>query len=219
MHLLLISLLAIGLCSLPLSGTPMTISAGSSPACAAAALPAIRAVSRPHPSAQEITKANWQQHPKIKAVRAMVESVKAGLTRGSFKVSKREFEYCEPYEDTKRIMASDARGRVRRYETQGGSDDSALTTEHYYDEQGRLRFVFIQGGAVNGSKLEHRIYFDEHRKRIWEEQKYVAGPGYTFPEVWPDERLQMADPAKALAATSPCPEIKSRGHRRKRARR
>ncbi|MBD0326633.1 MAG: hypothetical protein ICV68_09385, partial [Pyrinomonadaceae bacterium] len=119
---------------------------------------------------QEVTKANWQQHPKIKAVRSVVQTVKTGLSRKSFKVRTREFEYCEPYEDGLRTLAIDANGRVRYYEKQAGSDDSALKWEHYYDESGRLRFVFITGGAANGSTLEHRIYFDEMGKRIWEEQ-------------------------------------------------
>lgn len=156
-----------------------------------------------------ITSANWQQHPKIRAVRSVVESVNDGLKKGALKISLRKFEYCEPYEDTFRKMAKDAKGLIRRYEKQGGSDDSSLTWVHYYDEAARLRFVFISGGAVNGSRLEHRIYFDETGKRIWEEHKYVKGPGYTFPEVWPDEQLQKSDPAKAFLAASPCPEIKS----------
>ena len=171
-----------------------------------------------HAASQEkVTRANWQHHPQIKTVRAIVQSVDAGLSKGLYKVSKREFEYCEPYEDTLRLMAADASGRVRRYEKQAGSEDSSLTWKHYYDEGGHLRFVFITGGATNGSELEHRIYFDEAGKRIWEEQKYVKGPGYTFPEVWPDKELQISDPGKAFAATSPCPEVKQGGHRRKRA--
>ena len=167
-------------------------------------------------ASQEITKANWQQHPKIKAVRAVVAAVDADLTKGLYKVSKRMCDYCEPSEDTLRAMASDSEGRVRRYEKEAGSEDSSLAWKHYYDAGGHLRFVFIMGGATNGSKLEHRIYFDEAGKRIWEDQKYVKGPGYTFPTVWPDEDLQLADPAKAFAAASPCPEIKSEGDRRKR---
>jgi hypothetical protein len=165
------------------------------------------------PLAQEpeaITTANWRQHPKIKAVRSVVESVNAGKTKGAFKNSVRKFEYCEPYEDTLRRMAVDSQGIVRWYQKEAGSEDSSLTWEHYYDEAGRLRFVFISGGAVNGAKLEHRIYFDESGKRIWEEQKYVKGPGYTFPEVWPDEQLQKSDVAKAFAASSPCRKQKVR---------
>jgi hypothetical protein len=168
-------------------------------------------------SAQEITKANWRQHPKIRAVRALVQSIKTDLGSKAYQISRREFEYCEPYQDTLRMMARDARGRVRLYERQGGSEDSALTWQHFYDEQGRLRFVFIQGGAANGSQLEHRIYFDETGKRIWEEHKYVKGPGYTFPTVWPDEELQMTDPAGAFAVAPECPEIKPTARRPKRS--
>jgi hypothetical protein len=163
------------------------------------------------PQDAPITKANWNQHPKIKAVRAIVAAVDAGVTRKTLKVSVRKFEYCEPYEDTVRKQAVDAQRLVRMYEKQGGSDDSSLTTKHFYDEAGRLRFVFITGGAVNGSQLEQRIYFDEAGQRIWEEHKYVKGPGYTFPEVWPDDQLQLQDPAGAFAAKSPCPEAKGKG--------
>src|SRR2546423_9550586 len=185
--------------------------------CAAAVPPAIHAASQEPAADTKITQANWQHHPQIKTVRAIVESVEAGLSKGLYKVSKREFEYCEPYEDTMRMMAADSSGRVRRYERQAGSEDSALTLKHTYDEGGHLRFVFITGGAVNGSELEHRIYFDGAGKRIWEEQKYLKGPGYTFPEVWPDAELQKADPAKAFATASVCTEIKPGGRKRRRA--
>lgn len=157
---------------------------------------------------EKITAANWRQHPKIRTVRNIVASVDAGMKKGAFKNSTRRFEYCEPYEDTVRKSVVDSRGVVRRYEREGGSEDSSLTLRHYYDSQGRLRFVFITGGAVNGAQLEHRIYFDEKTDRIWEEHKYVKGPEYSFPEVWPDEQLQKSDPAKAFAAVSPCKEIK-----------
>lgn len=161
----------------------------------------------------KITATNWRQHPKIKAVRDIVASVDAGTKRGALKSSTRRFEYCEPYEDTVRKRIVDSRGVVRRYDREGGSEDSSLTLRHYYDPQGRLRFVFITGGAVNGANLEHRIYFDEHAERIWEEHKYVKGPEYSFPEIWPDEQLQKSDPAKAFASASPCQEVKARSRR------
>ena len=204
-------LLAFGLLALSLQ--PVSLRSRA----AATAQAAIHAASQETRANTKITQANWQRHPQIKTVRAVVQSVDAGLSKGRYKVSRREFEYCEPYEDTLRIMAADRSGRVRQYEKQAGSEDSSLTWKHYYDEGGHLRFVLITGGATNGSVLEHRIYFDEAGKRIWEEQKYVKGPGYTFPKVWPDEQLQTTDPGKAFAATSPCPEVKSGGRRRKRA--
>jgi hypothetical protein len=167
---------------------------------------------------EAITAANWQQQPKIRTVRSVVESVTNGLSKQDLKVSKREFEYCESYEDTLRRIAVDSKGTVRYYEKQGGSDDSSLTFKHYYDESGQLRFVFIKGGAVNGAVLEHRIYLDEKGNRIWEEHKYLKGPEYFFPEVWPDSQredntappIQKTEPAKAFSAVSQCDEKKSR---------
>lgn len=161
-----------------------------------------------------ITQNNWQRHPQIKAVRQVVESVNAGIRKSIFKSAKRVFEYCEPYEDTLRKIAVDSIGVVRRYEKQGGSEDSSLTWEHYYDSAGRLRFVFISGGAANGARLEHRIYFDEGSQRIWESHKYTKGPEYSFPEVWPDDQLQKSDPANAFKADSKCPETKVRQPRK-----
>ena len=195
----------VGALSLFTVGTPRRSSATSH----AAALPSV-----PSPDflSQEasggITKANWQRHPKIIQVRAIVQSVNAGISKKSFTMRKRAFEYCEPYEDTARTIATDPKGRVRFYGNEGGSDDSSLKWEHYYDEAGRLRFVFITGGAVNGSKLEHRIYFDENGKRLWEDHTYKKGPGYTFPEVWPDDQLQINEPAAKFSSTSPCPEAR-----------
>jgi hypothetical protein len=165
----------------------------------------------------DITKANWQQHPKIKAIRAVVQSVKTGMSSKTLTTKKRTFEYCEPGEDTVRMIAIDAQGRPRFYQNEGGSEDSSLKLEQYYDEAGRLRFVFITGGAVNGSELEHRIYLDETGKRIWEEQTYKKGPGYTFPEVWPDEELQLTDAGGKFSSTSPCPEVKPKAGQRKRS--
>jgi hypothetical protein len=156
----------------------------------------------------EVTKTNWQQHPKIKEVRAVVQTIKSNLSRKAYRMKTRKFEYCEPYEDGQRTIGTDRSGRVRYYEKQAGSEDSALKWEHYYDEAGRLRFVFITGGAANGSQLEHRIYFDQNGKRIWEEQKYTKGEGYTFPAVWPDDQLNINNAATAFAAKSPCTEIK-----------
>lgn len=159
-------------------------------------------------ASDEVTKTNWQQHPKIKEVRDIVQAVKNNLGRAAYRTKTRKFDYCEPYEDAARTIAIEKNGRVRYYEKQAGSEDSALKWEQYYDEAGRLRFVFITGGAANGSELEHRIYFDEHGKRIFEDHKYTKGEGYTFPEIWPDDQLTNK-PSDAFAAKSPCREIKT----------
>jgi hypothetical protein len=163
---------------------------------------------------EEINSTNWQRHPRIVEIRSIVDSINVAAKNGALKTSTRKFEYCEPGEDTLRRLSVDSKNVGRRYEKQNGSDDSAVTSTHYYDTNGRIRFVFISGGAVNESKLEHRIYFDESGKRLWEEHKYVKGPGYTVPNTWPDELLQLANPAKAFAEPSKCPERK-RGSRKR----
>ena len=80
-----------------------------------------------------ITEANWRQHPQISAVRSLVESTNKDSARGILKTSERKLSYCQPYEDTLRKLTVDSRGIARKYETQGGSEDSSLTIEHYYD--------------------------------------------------------------------------------------
>lgn len=163
---------------------------------------------------EPVTEANWRQHPQIRAIRDMVSSVDAGLKKGIFKTSERRFDYCEEGYDSRRRISTDAKGVVRRYETQGGTEDHLLTYQHYYDQSGRLRFVYISGGAANGTRIQHRIYFDETGKRIWEAHKLVEGPGYPGFSTFPDEELQMSEPGKAFTEASPCPELKPRSRRR-----
>lgn len=161
---------------------------------------------------QKITKANWRQHPKIKDVRSIVQAIDAEISQGAFKTSEREFEVCAKGYHTLLRKAVDEKGVVRRYETHGGSEDHALKFQQYYDETGRLRFAFIEGGAVNDTHIEDRIYFDEAGKRLWEDYK-LKGPGYpSF--YFSDKQLNMTGAAKSFAEGSPCPEIKPRRRRR-----
>jgi len=139
------------------------------------------------------------------------------MRRKSLTVRKRAFEYCEPYQDAERTIARDSAGRTRYYRNQGGSEDSSLTWEHYYDAAGHPRFILITGGAVNGTKLEHRIYFDEAGERIWEEQTYRKGPGYTFPEKWPADQLQLINPLEKFLSASACAEVKQKAGKQKRS--
>ena len=139
------------------------------------------------------------------------------MSKKSLTTKKRTFEYCEPGEDTVRMIATDSSGHVRFYQNENGSEDSSVKLEHYFDEAERLRFVFITGGAVNGSELEHRVYFDEMGKRIWEEQTYKKGPGYTFPKMWPLDEALLNDAGGKFASTSPCPEVKQRAGKRRRS--
>jgi hypothetical protein len=158
--------------------------------------------------AQEpITEKNWLTHPDIVEVRSLYETIKEAKEAGKLGKRARTFEYCEPYQDTERTLYSEQDGTPRIYHYRGGSDDSAVEIEIYYDEHGRRRFAFIVAGAVNGTRLEHRVYFSKAGKKIWESQKLVEGPGYTFPANWPEEQFSE-NPTRAFKATNPCPEKK-----------
>jgi hypothetical protein len=156
---------------------------------------------------EPITAKNWVNHPDIVEVRSIYQKVLEAKEAGSLKKKERKFKYCKPYEDIARILYMDRNGKPRLYYYEGGSDDSAVQRELYYDENGKLRFAFITAGAANGTRLEHRVYFSKDGKKIWEIQKFLEGPGYTFPTVWPDEEL-IQDPVKAYKEKNLCPEIK-----------
>ena len=171
-------------------------------------LMAIALLSAPAFAAAEsnpVTADNWLKHPKTIAVRNIYKSVEDGISSELFKVERRAFEYCEPYADVSRAISTRRDGLVRKYQYEGGSDDSAIKVSHYYDDRGTLRFVLASGGAVNGTKVEYRVYFDEAGKRFWHDYRLVAGPGYTFPPVWPDEWL-IREPRASFVARNSCPQ-------------
>jgi hypothetical protein len=158
-------------------------------------------------AAEPITEKNWLHHPDIFEVRSLYQKLKEMKEAGKLKKKQRKFGYCEPYQDTVRTLYTEQNGTPRIYYYQGGSEDSAVQTDLYYDEQGKRRFAFITAGAVNGTGLEHRVYFSRVGKKIWETQKLLKGPGYTFPTEWPDEQL-VQNPEQAFNDKNPCPEAK-----------
>jgi hypothetical protein len=157
----------------------------------------IAAIMIPHVahSQTSINDSNWQNHPKMVAIRSIVSEIDSQIRRGAYTTRKAEQEYSEPYKDVLREVFRDGTGTIRKLVRSGGSDDSAVTYNYYYDKEGKLRFVYIQGGAVNGTRIQHRIYFQADGTKIWEKQKLVEGPGYTFPTEWPMEEMVL-DPAK-----------------------
>ncbi|MDH3228342.1 MAG: hypothetical protein OEN55_00965 [Alphaproteobacteria bacterium] len=150
-----------------------------------------------------VTTDNWLNHPKTIAVRNIYKSVEDGISFQRFKVERRAFEYCEPHADVSRVINVRADGLARKYQYEGGSADSAIKVSHYYDDRGTLRFVFARAGAVNNTVVEYRIYFDEAGERFWHDYRLVAGPGYTFPSIWPEEWL-IREPGAAFVAKNSC---------------
>jgi hypothetical protein len=145
-----------------------------------------------------VTDKNWMRHPEIKKVRKLFKAIQADIKSKKIKCQKTSPDSEERPYDRELELCADGSGVVRKYVRAGGSDDSALTQSYYYDTQGRLRFLFVTGGAVNGTEIQHRVYFDAGGKRIWELQKKVKGPGYTFPTTWPATDV-IHDPKAAFA--------------------
>ena len=155
-------------------------------------------------AAPPITAKNWRRHPLVVEVRQDVAAVDALAKAERLKKEERLNGACESYRgDMVRTVFRDASKRIRRFVIDQGSEDSRVTLTHDYDDSGRLRFVFITAGAVNGSELEHRIYVGRDGKRLWETHVYTKGPGYTFPSVWPQEELAV-DAGARWARTLPC---------------
>jgi hypothetical protein len=146
---------------------------------------------------------NPENDPAIVKIRTMVQEIEKEIDSKKITMTQRSFPYCIPYQDTNRRLYQNEKKLVVKYIKEGGSDDSARTVNCYYDNKERIRFVFITAGAVNGSQLEHRIYFDETGQRLWETQKYTDGPGYTFPDIWEDEDL-VFDPRKEFDSEVKC---------------
>jgi hypothetical protein len=160
-------------------------------------------------AAEAITEKNWVNHPSIVEVRSLYQKINESRAAGKLLRKERKFDTstCEPYEDDARTLYLDRNKKVRIYQYEGGSDDSAVKREMFYDESGKLRFAFIVAGAYNGTRLEHRVYFSREGEKIWESQKLLEGPGYTFPDVWPNNEL-IQNPVQAFNDKSPCKEEK-----------
>jgi len=158
----------------------------------------------------QLTEQNWRTHPAIVAIRKLVASIDDGMKKKSYKTEKREFESCGDQYYTLRRIARDAKGIVW-YENYFQYEDGSFDFNQYYDQTGRLRFVFATARHANGTREQHRIYFDETGKRIWESKNLVQGPGCPgcFINPYPDSELPF-DAAKAFANTGGCIELKPR---------
>jgi hypothetical protein len=137
------------------------------------------------------------QHPKIRAVRSLYRSIEGGISAGRLTKHKRTVESCNNGLPENRTFYFDAQKRVRKYVTEGGHDDYTLTFRYYYDVAGKLRFVFVTGGAINGSIMEERIYFDRRGALLRDERKWTTGPGYPFVDFVKDNLLQR-NPRRAF---------------------
>ena len=109
---------------------------------------------------------------------------------------------CLNVPDTVRTAWRDSRGVIRKYTTEGGSDDSALSVSQYYGPDGRLSFALVQAGAVNGTQVEARLYYGTAGNLLRQDERTVHGSGYPFGLL---ARNVVQFPDVAFNAPRPCP--------------
>ena len=167
-----------------------------------------------HQSEDEINDRNWQKNSKIIAIRKIVNSESAEVRNGTFKT---EHRICEQGWFSRLRIARDSKGAVRWYQHYQEGEDSSWDDNYYYDEAGRLRFVLMTSYAANGTREQHRTYFDESGRLIYHGRRLLKGPGYFGPPVEDLKELVKMDPQKDFAeATQGCKEVKSSATRRTR---
>lgn len=126
-----------------------------------------------------ITEANWTTHPDITEIRAIYNSIEESIESNELAVSIKNItnDLSLPKDIT---IYKDEHKMIRKYKEQNGSEDSAYTASYYYDNLNKIRFVFLELGAINGTNKEYRLYYDEKGNKIWEQSKLLKGPGYPF---------------------------------------
>jgi len=152
-------------------------------------------------SAETITAANWRKHPVIVEIRAIYQGTRQAEVAGRLRKEQRALGDCQ---HTQRALYLNAGGSIRSYHVGGGSEDSAVQIAYYYDRDRALRFAFMQAGAANGTSIEYRVYLSKAGERLWQEQRYLKGPGWTFLDRQSDDWL-IKDPKRDFESESECP--------------
>ena len=167
-------------------------------------------------SEDEINDKNWQKHPTIIAIRRIVNSANAEVRSGAFKT---EHRICEEGWFSRLRIARDSKGTIRWYQHYQEGEDSSWDDNFYYDDAGRLRFVLMTSYAANGTREQHRAYFDESGRLIYHGRRLLKGAGYFGPPVEDLKELVKMDPKKDFGEEAQgCKEVKpSAKHRTRKA--
>ncbi|MBI5509358.1 MAG: hypothetical protein HY903_11455 [Deltaproteobacteria bacterium] len=155
-------------------------------------------------AAAPITDDNWRQHPVVRDVRRVQDEVESLRDMARLKRKRRTFDSCTRFQDDiSRTLYTDRGGVPRLYTRSAVSDDTAVNIKGYYDAKARLRYLLVDAGAANATAMRIRIYFDTDGQRLWETRELFTGPGYPFPDPWPDKWIAR-DAAGAFANPVDC---------------
>jgi hypothetical protein len=128
----------------------------------------------------------------------LVRDLRRQRDEGKLNEARRRPEPC-PGGDLERVAWLDGWGKARRLARTGplpaGMGEGEVTRDQYYDADGRLRLVHIQGTGPEG-RFARRIVLDAGGRRLLEDPP-GKGP-------WPAPDLVLADPAAAFWAPQRC---------------
>jgi hypothetical protein len=157
-------------------------------------------------SEDEINDKNWQRHPQIIAIRRIVNSANAEVRSGALKT---EHRVCEEGWFSRLRIARNSNGTIRWYQHYQEGEDSSWDDNFYYDDGGRLGFVLMTSYAANGTREQHRAYFDESGQLIYHGRRLLKGGGYFGPPVEDLKELVHMDLKKDFAEEAQgCKEVK-----------
>ena len=131
------------------------------------------------------TRTAAQTEREIAAVRAVYQEITQAASTG--RLMRRDSTVrCSPDDLEQEVTRwTDLSGTIRQLTWMAGSDDHAETQRFYYDGSGRLRFVFVSRGAVNGTQEEERVYYAADGRLLRRRKTRVEGPGYGFGDPQP----------------------------------
>lgn len=144
-----------------------------------------------------------RHHPRVRKARKVFSEVGYLKRRGKLKLTEKRLQYCQPGQDTVRRQWVGPRGKVRRYQYEGGTDDRAVKATFYYDRAGRLVFALAEATYHNKASVVYRIWLDGRGKRVWQKRKVKGKPRGMYSPTWP-EAAMIHKPREALAAADPC---------------
>lgn len=146
-----------------------------------------------HAQAQSLTGSRAVEEREIAAVRTVYQDVTGAAASGQ--LARRDSTVQCPDDLEQEVTRwTDPSGRIRQLTWVAGTDDHSETHRFYYDGSGRLRFIFVSFGAVNGTGQEERVYYAADGRLLRRRKTRIHGPGYPFADaepVWrPEEWLR-----------------------------
>ena len=129
--------------------------------------------------------ADAERNAAIEAVRSIYQDTEAAIKVNRY-VRHDTTVTCGPLDlDQNFSFYRDSAGVVRRLDADVGTDDHAEVHHYYYDATGRLRFIFVQYGAVTGAHMQERVYYDEDRHELRRLRERTSARSYPFQKVEP----------------------------------